>query len=259
MCQSLWDGPQEDSDPQFKVPRGLWHAWTLPQKGMLSDHTLPTIKKEAHGGPIWILKVAYAAVGNHTFTFLLSNTESHRFWAWLRAREGSMGSPTGGESCPSNQTVSPRRTGGAGALVTDECTVSWVTLQSARALEWRYVLCSTELQLDVYKAALDILLSPRRLVTWHGPSHEHASGVVHPCPGDFQAPHHTVGQRDGGTCSVQMVHSGTNAGGFSGHRKLCDRRPRLLVTSFCCTTASSVALTYGLLWSTDKKNLSFSS
>ena len=38
------------------------------------------------------------------------------------------------------------------------------------------------LQLDIYKAALDILLSPRRLVTWHGPSHEHASGVVHPCP-----------------------------------------------------------------------------
>lgn len=107
--------------------------------------------------------------------------------------------------------------------------------------------------LDVYKAALDILLSPRRLVTWHGPSHEHASGVVHPCPGDFQALHHTVGQRNGGTCSVQMVHSGTNAGSFSGHRKLCDRWPRLLVTSLCCITASSVALTYGLLRSTDKK------
>lgn len=108
MCQSLWDGPQEDSDPRFKVPHGLWHAWSLPQKGTLLDHTLPTTKKEIHGGPIWILKVAYAAVGNHTLTFLLSNAESHWFWAWLRARDGSVESPDWGESCPSIKALTPQ-------------------------------------------------------------------------------------------------------------------------------------------------------
>lgn len=125
LVRSLCAGVDEMSPVRIRIQPEQWcckvpHVFGMPGHCLRRTccwtlHFLPLRKSILFGGLIWILKVAYAALGSNILTLWLSNSENHKFWMWLRARERSVGSPGWGESCPAIQTVSLSRTGSAGA------------------------------------------------------------------------------------------------------------------------------------------------